>query len=81
LERIDLTNSLSEDGYVEGLNSESGRDLSPVIDIVGTALKLITPLRAACEEEPQQDSLEQRWSEDVKELALQLTGLRALTGN
>lgn len=90
LEKLSLTISLDDRGFITGLNSESGRDVSPVLDLVGKAVGLAAaavtvvgvvgalPVSGAGVEE---DSLEQQWEDANPGLAALLGPLTAQSRN
>lgn len=79
LEKIDLTISLDDRGFIRSINSESGRDLSPVMSLVGKVIAAagtvavlgVTAVRV------DETSLEDKWAATHAELAAAATALQA----
>ena len=68
LEKISLTITLDDRGFITGLNSEAGRDISPVLDVVGKAVGLAASLVTVVgilpvEGSDDEKSLEDQWAE------------------
>jgi hypothetical protein len=80
LEKIDLSITLDDRGFVTAVNSEAGRDVAPVLSLVGKVISAsatiailgVQPVGAA---RSKGKTLEQQWADRHPKLALRLSGL------
>lgn len=61
LEKIDLTVSLDDRGFIQSVNSESSRDVSPIISLLGKAVTLAAAILVDLPDETQ-TTLEENWA-------------------
>lgn len=71
LEKISLVLTLDDRGFITALNSEAGRDISPVVSLVGKAVSLATAVLVLGVQAPPAatpDYLEEEWEQRNPEL-------------
>lgn len=76
LEKISLVVTLDDRGFITALNSEAGRDISPVISLAGKAVSVAAVLMGVLPiEPPSEPSLEEQWTKEHDELERLRTAL------
>ncbi|MBP7003566.1 hypothetical protein [Amaricoccus sp.] len=80
LEKLDLTVTLDDRGFITAINSESGRDIAPVLSLVGKVISAVATVamlglrKTATTTGP---TLEKQWEKQHPKLAAQLAALLA----